>query len=80
MMAGDHDSCYLMSTVPVKEKLEAIEGKGDRQRRVGGLKVRRFRVRNGKLKKGCALIVQAAGSCGAEVIYSEDLADGQELW
>lgn len=24
-----------------------------------------------------ALIVQAAGSCGAEVIYSEDLADGQ---
>ena len=24
-----------------------------------------------------ALIVQAAGSCGAEVIYSEDLA---ELW
>ena len=25
-----------------------------------------------------ALIVQAAGSCGAEVIYSEDLADGQK--
>jgi predicted nucleic acid-binding protein len=24
-----------------------------------------------------ALIVQAAGSCGAEVLYSEDLADGQ---
>jgi len=24
-----------------------------------------------------ALIVQAAGSCGAEVIYSEDLGDGQ---
>jgi predicted nucleic acid-binding protein len=24
-----------------------------------------------------ALSVQAAGSCGAEVIYSEDLADGQ---
>ena len=24
-----------------------------------------------------ALIVQAAGSCGAEVIYSEDLEDGQ---
>jgi predicted nucleic acid-binding protein len=24
-----------------------------------------------------ALIVQAAGSCGAEAIYSEDLADGQ---
>jgi predicted nucleic acid-binding protein len=24
-----------------------------------------------------ALIVQTAGSCGAEVIYSEDLADGQ---
>jgi len=24
-----------------------------------------------------ALLVQAAGSCGAEVIYSEDLADGQ---
>ena len=23
-----------------------------------------------------ALIVQAAGSCGAEVLYSEDLADG----
>jgi predicted nucleic acid-binding protein len=26
---------------------------------------------------GDALIVQAAGSCGAEVLYSEDLADGQ---
>ena len=25
-----------------------------------------------------ALIVQAAGSCGADVIYSEDLADGQK--
>ena len=24
-----------------------------------------------------ALIVQAAGSCGAEVLYSEDLSDGQ---
>jgi len=24
-----------------------------------------------------ALIVQAAGSCGAEVLYSEDLAEGQ---
>lgn len=24
-----------------------------------------------------ALIVQGAGSCGAEVLYSEDLADGQ---
>ena len=24
-----------------------------------------------------ALIVHAAGSCGAEVLYSEDLADGQ---
>jgi predicted nucleic acid-binding protein len=24
-----------------------------------------------------ALIVPAAGSCGAEVIYSEELADGQ---
>ncbi|MGC2527727.1 MAG: hypothetical protein WA639_08260 [Candidatus Acidiferrum sp.] len=24
-----------------------------------------------------ALVVQAAGSCGAEVIYSEDLGDGQ---
>ena len=24
-----------------------------------------------------ALIVQAAGSCGAEVLYSEDMADGQ---
>jgi len=24
-----------------------------------------------------ALIVKAAGSCGAEVIYSEDLGDGQ---
>lgn len=24
-----------------------------------------------------ALIVQAAGSCGAEIIYSEDLGDGQ---
>ena len=26
-----------------------------------------------------ALIVQAAGSCGAEVVYSEDLADGQSF-
>ena len=27
---GDHYSCYRMSTVPVKEKLEAVEEKGDR--------------------------------------------------
>lgn len=30
-----------------------------------------------KITFGDALIVQAAGSCGAEAIYSEDLADGQ---
>jgi len=49
-VADDHDSCYPMSTVPVKEKLEAIEEKGDRSRRVGRLnvlKVRRFEARMG---------------------------------
>jgi hypothetical protein len=32
-----------MSTVSVKEKFEGIEGKGDRSRHVGSLKVRRLR-------------------------------------
>jgi hypothetical protein len=46
-----------MSTVSVKEKFEGIEGKGDRVKArwtVECWKVRRFKARNGKLKKGCA--------------------------
>lgn len=31
-----------------------------------------------KISFSDALIVQAAGSCGAEVVYSEDLGDGQK--
>jgi hypothetical protein len=81
MVAGDHDLCYLRSTVPVKENFESIEGKGEVKARwkVERLKVGRFKARNGKLKKGCA---DCAG--GGELRGGSDLfgrfGGRAELW